>query len=249
MTRLHIFDGPHLIDNLESAIVRNCRVEMRADGGRSLRFGGVSGITVTPGLRMMVVLPGQLSDLAYSDNSVAPRSLALLMSEVAILASYADVAVRAPLVTSQQRNALGLLRRKLATDFALSCALSVAQARGYAVRPSVSLWVVLHSVLMVKDDDWLRRIFRQLLAGTQGPGQSGRVLQVSSGSGRRLSKLSYWNLMSVADEAGWDDTIRLRLIEEYLDPAPSARLVHYGDGYEVSGAEWRELYDSLFESS
>jgi len=40
------------------------------------------------------------------------------------------------------------------------------------------------------------------------------------------------------------DEIRLRLIEEYLSPPPSAHLVRYGN--TVSGAEWRELYDSIF---
>lgn len=251
MTRLYIFDGPHLIDYLENAIARNCQVERRANGARSLCFGGVSDITVTPGLRMMVLLPEQLSDLVYSDNSVAPHSLSRLMSGVAILASHADVLVRAPLVTDQQHGVLRLLRRKITTDFALYCALSVAQYRGYSARSSVAWWDVLHSVLMVKDDDSLRRIFRELLVRPQAAGQPRRArqVQVTSGSGRRLSPQSYWNLMSVADEAGWSDAVCLRLIEEYLEPAPSARMAHYGDGYEVPGTEWIELHGSIFGSS
>jgi hypothetical protein len=213
----------------------------RPDGSCSLRFGRVSGITVRPGPRTMTLLPEQLSSLAHSDMSATPGSLARLMAEVAILASHADVEVGGPLGSEPQ---LALLKREITTDFALNCALTLAEARGYPVMPSEWLWVVLHSVLVVKEDDWLRRIFRQLLAETRSGTRPGSARQFPKGPGRTLSRESYWNLASEAERAGWDDEIRLRLIEEYLSPPPSAHLVRYGN--TVSGAEWRELYDSIF---
>jgi hypothetical protein len=241
MTHFNIFDGPHLIINLDKAIARNCREMRRPDGSCSLRFGIVSGITVRPGPRTMILLPEQLSSLTYGDESATPGSLARLMAEVAILASYADVEVGGPLGSEPQ---LAQLKRKITTDFALNCALTLAQARGYPVLPSEWLWVVLHSVLLVNDDDWLRWIFRELLAEARTGARAGNTRQFPRGPGRTLSKESYWNLVSEAERAGWDDEIVLRLIEEYLSPPPSAHLVRYGN--TVSGAEWKELHDSIF---
>lgn len=238
-----IFDDVHLVSYWKVAIARHCLDETRVDGTLTLRFQDVSGISMRAGHRIIEVLSQQLRLWeSISNRSTEEESLAQILAGVTIIAGHADVKVIGPLERSAQ---LDLLKRLITRDFALICALSLARACGHSISLEAITREVAYPALLARDQDSIARIFRAMLAAPQpanGPDQARRRL---SGPRPALSTKSYWNLVSTAEVEGWDDSVKLRLIEEYLSPAPHPRLISYSND-DISDEEWRELYNWIY---
>jgi hypothetical protein len=228
MTKIDIFDGPHLENNLEEAIAENCQFERCADGTMTIRYRDISGIRVLHRAQGIQELSEQLRKLSSPPSSVTPDLLAPLMVEVAIFASHMDIQVIGP---SARWEDLNRLRNRITADFALKCSLSLAGARGHSIAPEKSQREIMRSVITVKDDDSLVRIFRDSLTTARVPRSTDLA----------LSAQSFWNLVSQADVENWNDSVILRLIEEYLSLALNPHFAHYTNEI-FSGEEWRQLY-------
>jgi hypothetical protein len=233
VTKIDIFDGRHLENNLEEAIAENCQVERYVDGTMTVRYRDIPGIKVLHRGQATLELSEQLRKLIPLYSSVTPDLLATLMVEVAIFASHLDIEVIGP---STRWKDLNRLRDRITADFALKCSLSLADAHGHSIAPEKSQREVIRSVLIVKDDDSLVRIFRDSLATARVPRSTDLA----------LSAQSFWNLVSQADVENWNDSVIVRLIEEYLSLALNPHFAHYTNRI-FSGEEWRQLHDRIYE--
>lgn len=241
MNQIKIFDGLHLKSSIEEAVTKNCKIEMRVDGTPALCFQGVSDIRILPEPQSMQQISKELGELASQSRSSNTDLLARLMTQAAIIASYADIRVLGP---PNKPAGLGLLQRKICIDFSLVCSISLAHTRGYLIPKEGKSWEVMRSVLMVKDDDSLVQMFRTSLVSAIRPRETGSPARNSQSTGRGLSPESMWNLMSEAGASDWDDSITLQLIQEYLSPPRHPDLVHYANTF--SGEEWRQLYEYIY---
>jgi hypothetical protein len=243
MTQLGIFDDRQLISYWKVAFSRHCLDETRVDGALTLRFRDVSGITWHAGERTMEVLSQQLRTLETISNVSAEEEwLADILASIAIIAGHADIKVIGPLEPSVR---LDLLRRSITRDFALICALSLARARGHTISLEEVTRQVAYPALLARDQDSIALIFRTLLGTPQPASGPRQVRRYQRAPRRELSAKSYWNLVSVGEVENWDDSVKLRLIEEYLSPAPHPHLISYIND-DVSGDEWRELYRWIY---
>lgn len=238
MAQLNIFDYAELNRYLRIAITKNCRIEPDVDGNLAVGFQEVSGIVILVSQETIELLSQEIQLWASKYGSSAPQSFAELLTGVAVIAKHVRLKVIGPPENQVQ---LDLLKRRVSGDFALICALSMARSRGYAIQLEKLSWEALFQALMAPDEDLLARIFQEALAAVR----PGNTSLKPSGTNRVLSRNSYWNLVSTAEAERWDDSVIIRLIEEHLSPAPHPHLVQYSLT-EVSGDEWRELYEWLY---
>jgi DNA-binding transcriptional LysR family regulator len=235
-----VFDSLRLRENLTRSVVKNCKMEIREDGARTASFRGLTSVSVSFAPPAMRALSGQLYDLIPLNGSLSANLVATHMLQVAIIVGQIDlIVVGLPRISRQ----IEFLRRRISTDFALICALSLADAHGYEIHLEISQWEVMHSALSVKDDDSLIQKFGELLGVVQSVAEPGCEAISSRGTERVLSPVSYANLASLASAENWDDSVIRTLIEEYLSPTFHSGVAYYSN--TVSGDEWRQLYDSL----
>lgn len=240
MSQSNVFDSQRLRDNLTRATIKNCRVEIRPDGVKTLRFRGITDVRVAFAPHAMRALSEHLYKLIPLNGSLSANLLARHMSQVAILAGHLELTVLGQLPAMAKQ--IELLERRISTDFALICAISLAHDHGYMISPEISQWEVMHSVLRVKDDDSLVQQFRESLAKVSTANKLAHEVIASGRVERVLSAASYANLAAVASAEDWDDRMVRILIEEYLSPMFHPSIVHYSN--IVSGEEWRQLYDN-----
>jgi hypothetical protein len=241
MAQITIFDVAHLRLNLEEAVAKNCQVQVR-DGTRVLCFQDVFGIRVVLERHAMAHVSEELSKRVSLSAPAGGVSLPNLMLEIAIYASDVGLKVLGPPRATRQ---LSELKRNVSADFALICSLSLARAHGHSVPQGAPEWDVMRSVLMVKDDDSLVRIFRESLNATQAPSEARDAIPNHIRPGRVLSAESFWNLVSMACGEDWPDSVTLQLIGEHLNPAIHPDSVPYS--HTISGDEWRQIYERIYE--
>lgn len=242
MAQFNVFDYSELRGYLTEAIFRNCFVEMGEDGLPAFHFHGISGIDVVVGQTTIELLSQDLRIWTSLNGCTAPQALAELMAEVAVIVSHADLKVFA---LSGERAQLQFLKRKISSDFALICALSLARSRGYPSSLERLTLEAIYPALMARDEDLLSRKFREYLVAARPGIRADHARRSPSGTNRVLSAKSYWNLVSAAETGHWNDSVKQRLIEEYLSPAPHPCIVPYSN--DVSGDEWRQLYEWIYE--
>ena len=230
MAILNTLDIPHLKNNLRWAILRNCQLEWDISGTETFRFGEFSGIRILIGPQTMEVLSGQLSTWVSLYDPVDPKTLPIVLSRVALMAMRIGPKVFGPPIEPAQ-----LLERRISTDFALACVLGLTNSRGYPIPIRRIPWNEMHAALINGEEESLVGIFKASLGAVWHAAIKPR------NTDRTLSAKSYWNLWSVAEVEGWGESIILRLIEEYLSPAPTPQFAYYSN--VVSGNEWRRLYD------
>lgn len=240
MSQSNVFDSLRLNNNLKQAVIKNCTMEIRPDGAKTVRFRDISGVTVSFDPDEMRKLSAALYELIPLGGSLALNLLASHMLQVAIMTSHLDLGIIAEPPAVRQ---IELLKRKVSTDFALICALSLAHNHGQMVRPGVSEWELMHSALGVKDDDALVKKFRELLGSPQIITKVKYEVESPKVSGRSLSPESYANLASLASAQNWDPQVVLTLIEEHLSPTIRSNVAFYDN--TVSSEEWRQLYDNI----
>lgn len=241
MAQFNVFDDYHLKNNLQMAITKNCEVESHRNGDLIFRCQGVSGIRILAGNRAIAILSQQLWIWNSLNNPTDSQSLGRLMADVARIASHVGLKVTGP-----QAEALRVdyLNNKIRADFALFCALSVARCHGYSIPLDQFPWEVMSSAVIASNDSTLVRIFRESLAAPRLSNGTKYVRRNQEGTNPALSSESYWNLVSVAELDHWDNSVVVRLIEEYLSPAPHPYVVCYS--HTVSAAEWRQLFDWIY---
>jgi hypothetical protein len=230
MAILNTLDIPHLKNNLRWAILRNCQPEWDRSGAETFRFGEFSDIRILIGPQTIEILSEQLSRWVSLYDPTDPKPLPIVLSRVAIMAMRAGPKVFGPPIESAQ-----LLERMISTDFALVCVLGVTNSRGYPIPIRRIPWNKVQAALINDEEESLAGIFKACL------GAAWHAATKPRSTDRTLSTKSYWNLWSVAEIEGWDEPIILRLIEEYLSPAPSPQFACYSN--VVSGNEWRQIYE------
>jgi len=270
-----MLNATHLRDILKWVISENGNVAQRRDDGLEvgfvLRLDGLFDVTLRIRWQDLETLAKQLRTHVSLHASTAPRPLAELMADVAIIASHITPDVAGPPESTQR---IRILTHQVRTKFAVACAVYLARSRGYDIPINRIPWGSASNVVQSRDGDRLVRIFEESLPAARSrdvavnitapskqrpreyPHLTSRPLEmqfvdafpVPHPSARRVSQVltaeSFSNLLSVSEMENWSSTVVLRLLKEVLNPAVFPYFAHHLSS--VSGAEWRRLHAWIY---
>jgi hypothetical protein len=238
-----------------------------------LRLDGLFDVTLRTSWQTLETLAEQVRTHTSLRGSTAPRPLAELMADVAIIVSQSTPEVVGPPEIAQR---LSILAHKVRTNFAVACTVCIARSRGYDIPVSRIPWDETSSAIQGGDGNQLVRIFGESLreasfTGTAGSSAVTPALQQGAAelpqltirrleiqfadahpipmpsprpASQVLTAESFSNLLSVSEMENWSSTVVLRLLKEVLNPAVHPHLVHHLT--TVSGADWRRLHAWIY---
>ena len=270
-----MFNATQLRDILKWSISEHGDVTERRDDGLevvfALRLDGLLDVTLRIQWQDLETLAKQLQTHASLHVSPAPRLLAELMADVAIIASHIAPDVTGP---SDSTRRLRLFSHRVRTKFAVACAVYLARSRGYNIPIGRIPWDSASYAVQNRDGGQLVHIFEEPLPEAPSIGkpagavatsrQSPReyphltirrldmqfvdAFPVPHPSSRRVSQVltaeSFSNLLSVSEMENWSSTVVLRLLKEVLNPAVLPNFAHHLS--TVSGADWRRLHAWIY---